>query len=126
MNQQGTALAGKSALQSRWVKIQAGATLLMLAGMLPYLRGGLDPMAYQVAALVMVPVLVGLLLLWLRPKAGTLWLGAVGLALAALVIASPALGETEPIAEVVATWVVVLSAAAVAGAAMPAFRSLRR
>lgn len=112
-------------LRSGWVKLQVGGAALMLAAGIPALTPGLDPMAYQVAALVLVPVIAGIALLWLAPRAGTLWLGVLGVVLFSLIVTSPAIRQTEPISEFIATWIFVLGATLSAVAAVPAFRSLR-
>lgn len=116
--------AGKPRAVSGWARLQAGGALLILAAALPALTAGQDPMAYQVAALVLTPVLLGLALLWFVPRAGTLLLGAAGLILTLLLVASPALWEPEPVSELLAAWAALIGAAVAAGAAIPAFRSL--
>lgn len=83
-------------------------------------------MAYQVAALVLIPFLLGLGLLWFFPRTGTVWLGVAGLVLALLLAGSPALLETEAPAELLAAWAALLGAVLVAGASIPAMRGLGR
>jgi hypothetical protein len=83
-------------------------------------------MAYQVAALVLIPLLIGLGLLWFFPRTGTVWLGAGGLVLAILLAGSPALLETQAPAELLTAWAALLGALVVAGSAVPAMRALGR
>jgi hypothetical protein len=111
---------------SSWSKLQAAGCLVLLVASLPALRAGVDPMAYQVAALVLIPFLIGLGLLWFFPRTGTVWLGVAGLVLALLLAGSPALLETQEPAELLAAWAALLGALLVAGAAIPALRALGR
>jgi hypothetical protein len=112
--------------KSPWSKLQAAGCLVILIASLPALRAGVDPMAYQVAALVLIPFLAGLGLLWFFPRTGTVWLGVAGLVLALLLAGSPALLETEAPTELLAAWAALLGAILVAGASIPAMRALGR
>ncbi|MEX0790402.1 MAG: hypothetical protein WD178_06455 [Actinomycetota bacterium] len=116
--------AATTSPRSIWVNVQFLATLVMLVAAVPTaLASGIDPMAYQIAGLVLLPVVIGMALLWFVPKVGAIWLGAVGLILLVLIFSSPAPFETEPLAELLTTWAYVLASATLVGVALPAFRS---
>lgn len=119
-------VAASSTSRSIWVKLQFLATLLMLVAAVPVaLASEIDPMAYQVAGLILTPIVIGMALLWFVPRTGAIWLGVAGLILLALIFTSPAPFETEPLSEFLTTWAFVVASAVLAGAAVPAFRSSR-
>jgi plastocyanin len=61
-----------------WASVLAlGAWMMLLAPVIPQLAEGFEPFF----AILMAPVLVGLVLLRLVPKVGTVWLGVVSVAL---------------------------------------------
>lgn len=97
--------------ESRWVMLQVfGAVLILIAGVISTFMQGVDSMKLGVAAVIFLPFVAGLALVWLSRKAGSIALGALGLMLVVLMGTSSTLSEMDTAEEIISLAVLAIGA----------------
>ncbi len=98
----GKELGWSAKSESRWVMLQAlGAVLILIAGAISTFMQGVDSMELGVAAVILLPFVAGLALLWISPKTGSIALGVLGLMLVVLLGISSTLSEMDSATEII-------------------------